>query len=103
MRVDVHTHVWPETIAKTVERHATGVLHLDMPFDNTVPGLKSHMNDSGFDKSVVMGISERPDQVARSQRLADRHPRPVHRILRGHSSPLSKTSPPRSGASAPEA
>ena len=63
MRVDVHTHVWPETIAKTVERHATGVLHLDMPFDNTVPGLKSHMNDSGFDKSVVMGISERPDQV----------------------------------------
>ena len=63
MRVDVHTHVWPETIAKTVERHATGVLHLDMPFDNTVPGLKAHMTDSGCDKSVVMGIAERPDQV----------------------------------------
>ena len=63
MRVDVHTHVWPEPIAKIVERHTTGVLQLDMPFDNTVAGLKAHMGDSGCDKSAVMGIAERPDQV----------------------------------------
>ncbi len=63
MRVDVHTHVWPETIAKTVERHATCALHLEMPLPNTVSGLKAHMEESGCDKSVVLGIAERPDQV----------------------------------------
>ena len=63
MRVDVHTHVWPESIARTVEKHATGDLKLDMPLPNTLSGLKSHMEDSGWDKSIVVGIAERPDQV----------------------------------------
>ena len=64
MRVDVHTHVWPDTIAPIVEKHATCGLKLDMPLPNTVSGLKVHMEDSGWDKSVVVGIAERPDQVA---------------------------------------
>ena len=64
MRVDVHTHVWPESIARSVERHTTCALRLDMPLPNTVPGLKAHMKDSGVDKSVVMGITDRPDQVS---------------------------------------
>ena len=64
MRVDVHTHVWPDTIAPIVEKHATCDLKLDMPLPNTVSGLKAHMVDSGWDKSVVVGIAERPDQVA---------------------------------------
>ena len=64
MRVDVHTHVWPDAIAPIVEKHATCDLKLDMPLPNTVSGLKAHMEDSGWDKSVVVGIAERPDQVA---------------------------------------
>lgn len=63
MRVDVHTHVWPESIAGIVEKHTTCQLKLDMPLPNTVPGLRAHMKDSGWDKSVVVGIAERPDQV----------------------------------------
>lgn len=63
MRVDVHTHVWPDAIAPIVERHATCDLKLDMPLPNTVAGLKAHMEDSGWDKSVVVGIAERPNQV----------------------------------------
>ena len=74
-----------------------------MPFDNTVPGLKSHMNDSGFDKSVVMGISERPDQVQGVNdwliSIQDRSLVSFGAIHPG----LSKISPPRFSASAPEA
>ena len=63
MRVDVHTHVWPESIAPIVEQHAACDLKLGMSLPNTVSGLKAHMQDSGWDKSVVVGIAERPDQV----------------------------------------
>ena len=63
MRVDVHTHVWPDTIAQIVEKHATCDLKLDMPLPNTVSGLRIHMQESGWDKSVVVGIAERPNQV----------------------------------------
>lgn len=63
MRVDVHTHVWPDSIAPIVEKHATCDLKLDMPLPNTVEGLKAHMEDSGWDKSIVVGIAERPGQV----------------------------------------
>ncbi|PKB82767.1 MAG: hypothetical protein BZY88_03740 [SAR202 cluster bacterium Io17-Chloro-G9] len=66
MRVDVHTHVWPERIAEiTLEAMArdTGI---EAVSGNTVSALKAHMAESGVDKSVVLGFTERPDQVSRA-------------------------------------
>ena len=66
MRVDVHTHVWPERIAETVRQLTAGPMKLEMAFRNTVDGIKAHMRDSGVEKSVVLGIVERADQVTRA-------------------------------------
>ena len=66
MRVDVHTHVWPERIAETVRQLTAGPMKLEMAFRKTVDGIKAHMRESGVDKSVVLGIVERADQVTRA-------------------------------------
>ena len=63
MRVDVHTHVWPDRIADAV----AGNMEADLGFTpiaaNTVAGIKAHMAASGVDKSVVLGVAARADQV----------------------------------------
>ena len=63
MRVDVHTHVWPLKIAGAVQRSMARDLGYQPTFQNTVDGLKAHMGDSGVDKSIVLGVVERADQV----------------------------------------
>ena len=63
MRVDVHTHVYPDRIAEVI----TGIMERDFGYDavttGTVDGVKSHMRESGVDKSIVLGVAERVDQV----------------------------------------
>ena len=66
MRVDVHTHVWPERIAEVVLQSMTRDLGFEAIAANTVEGLKAHMRASGVDKSIVLGIVERADQVRRA-------------------------------------
>ena len=66
MRVDVHTHVWPERIAEVVLQSMTRDLGFEAIAANTVDGLKAHMRASGVDKSIVLGIVERADQVRRA-------------------------------------
>ena len=63
MRIDVHTHVWPERIAQSVAEYTTNTMNLEMSFANTVEGIKAHMRDSGYDKSIVLGIVDRADHV----------------------------------------
>lgn len=66
MRVDVHTHVWPDRIAKVVLDSLVdhlGIAAIDL---NTVDSLKAHMRESGVDKSVVLGVVERADLVKRA-------------------------------------
>ena len=66
MRVDVHTHIWPDHIAGAV----AGSMEADLGFApvavNTVAGVKAHMRAAGVDKSVVLGVAMRPDQVRRA-------------------------------------
>ena len=66
MRVDVHTHVVPEKIAATVLAAITRDLGFEAIATNTVPDLKAHMRESGVDKSIVLGVVERADQVTRA-------------------------------------
>ena len=66
MRVDVHTHVWPERIAGAVLQSIARDLGYEAVFQNTVDSVKAHMRDSGVDKSVVLGVVQRADQVQRA-------------------------------------
>lgn len=66
MRIDVHTHVWPEKIAEATLEAMARDSGFEAVSANTVAGLKAHMAESGVDKSVVLGITERPDQVSRA-------------------------------------
>ena len=66
MRIDVHTHVWPDRIAAIALDSMTKDLGFEAVAPNTVDSLKEHMRRSGVDKSVVLGLVERPDQVTRA-------------------------------------
>ncbi len=66
MRVDVHTHIWPDRIAEAVLQSFMQDMGFDAVAPNTVGGIKVHMEESGVDKSVVLGVVERPDQVQRA-------------------------------------
>lgn len=66
MRIDVHTHIWPDRIAGAVLDSMVRDMGLEAVGVNTVEGVKAHMCQSGVDKSVVLGVVERPDQVKRA-------------------------------------
>ena len=61
MRIDVHTHVWPDRIASIALDSMTRDLGFEAVAANTVDSLKAHMRESGVDKSVVLGLVERAD------------------------------------------
>ena len=66
VRVDVHTHIWPDRIAEAVLQTSMKDMGFNAIAPNTVQGIKRHMRESGVDKSVVLGVVERPDQVRRA-------------------------------------
>ena len=66
MRVDVHTHVWPDRIAGAVAENMESELGFEPIAANTVDGIKAHMQESGVDKSIVLGVAARADQVRRA-------------------------------------
>ena len=66
MRVDVHTHIWPDKIADIVLEAMAHDFKYDPVAPATLDGIKSHMRDSGVDKSIVLGVVERADQVRRA-------------------------------------
>ena len=63
MRVDVHTHVWPDKIAEAVLRSMVNDMGFPVIAGNTVDDIKAHMRGSGVDKSIVLGVVQRADQV----------------------------------------
>ena len=58
MRIDVHTHIHPDLIAKPVLDNMTETFGYPAVGLNTVAGIKEHMISSGVDKSVVLGVVE---------------------------------------------
>ena len=66
MKVDVHTHIWPDRIAGTVLQTMVHEFGYPAISANTLDGVKAHMGVSGFDKSVVLGVVQHPAQVKRA-------------------------------------
>lgn len=66
MRVDVHTHIWPEKIVDAVLDAMTRDFKYEPVSPGTLDGIKAHMRDSGVDKSVVLGVVQRADQARRA-------------------------------------
>ena len=66
MRVDVHTHAWPERIAGVVLESMVRDFGFRAVSGNTVDSVKDHMRQSGVDKSIVLGVVERADQTKRA-------------------------------------
>lgn len=66
MRVDVHTHAWPDRIAEAVLESMVRTFGFEPVSTNTVDGVKAHMRESGVDKSIVLGVVDRADQVCRA-------------------------------------
>ena len=63
MRVDVHTHVYPDRIAEVITQIMSRDFGYDAVTSATVDAIKTHMRESGVDKSIVLGVTERVDQV----------------------------------------
>ena len=63
MRIDVHTHIWPDRIAPAVLQNMVGTFGYPAVGINTVDGIKEHMRASGVDKSVVLGVVERLEHL----------------------------------------
>ncbi len=63
MRVDVHTHVWPDKIAGAVLDSMVRDMGIQPIGSNTIDGIKTHMSQSGVEKSVVLGVVGRAGQV----------------------------------------
>jgi len=61
MRIDAHTHVWPDTIAS---RALSGAA-LDMPAvgDGTTAGLDQALSEAGIDIGVCLAVANTPDRV----------------------------------------
>ena len=94
--VDVHTHVWPDRIADAVAENMEADLGFTPIAANTVAGIKAHMAGAGVDKSIVLGVAARADQVRRANdwliSIADDNLVPF-----GASTPTWPTRPAKSG------
>ncbi len=66
MRIDVHTHVWPDKVADAVVEAMVRDFKYEPVAAGTLDGIKAHMRDSGVDKSIVLGVAQRVDQVRRA-------------------------------------
>jgi len=66
MIIDVHAHVAPEKIAKTVLENLERDTGLKAKGENTLSGIKAHMKAAGVDKSVILILALEPRQVRRA-------------------------------------
>jgi predicted TIM-barrel fold metal-dependent hydrolase len=61
--IDVHTHVWPDTLAAHAVSAVGGQGHISPNYDGTVDGLLASMDRAGIDVSVVLPVATKPAQV----------------------------------------
>ncbi len=63
MTIDIHTHTFPEKIARAAIEKLSGLSHT-LPFtDGTEGGLKRSMTEAGIDASLVLPVATNPRQV----------------------------------------
>lgn len=61
--IDVHTHVWPDSLAPAAVSAVGSQGHIHPHYDGTVSGLKASMDRAGIDLSVVLPVATKPAQV----------------------------------------
>lgn len=68
MIIDMHTHVWPDAVAK----RALGNNVPEMPLrgDGTVAGLAAAQDEAGVDLSVCLAIANTPDRLEKTNAYA---------------------------------
>ncbi|MBR5751493.1 MAG: amidohydrolase family protein [Clostridia bacterium] len=63
MTADIHTHTFPEKIARAAMEKLSGLSHT-LPFtDGTADGLRRSMAEAGIDVSLVLPVATNPAQV----------------------------------------
>ncbi|MBA4419218.1 MAG: amidohydrolase [Syntrophus sp. (in: bacteria)] len=68
MKIDFHTHVYPDHVARRTVSAVCQRSGIDAYTDGTLEGLKRSMASAGIDLSVVAAVATRPEQVASIQR-----------------------------------
>jgi len=63
MIIDFHTHAFPDDLAKKAINGLTYSSRIKPSFDGTISGLLKSMDDAGIDKSVILNIATKPEQV----------------------------------------
>jgi hypothetical protein len=61
--IDVHTHIWPDSLAPAAVAAVGSQGHISASYDGTVAGLKAAMDRAGVDVSVVLPVATKPGQV----------------------------------------
>ncbi len=68
MKIDFHTHIYPDHVAFKTVLAVCERAKIDACSDGTLEGLKKSMANAGIDLSVVAAVATRPEQVASIQR-----------------------------------
>lgn len=63
MRIDIHTHTFPEKIAAKALRSLQGNSHTALFSDGTPAGLRKNEQKAGIDLAVVQPVATYPEQV----------------------------------------
>jgi predicted TIM-barrel fold metal-dependent hydrolase len=61
--IDVHTHIWPDSLAPAAVSTVGAQGHIHPDYDGTLVGLKAKMDLAGVDTSVVLPVATKPGQV----------------------------------------
>ena len=67
MKIDFHTHVYPDHVAAKAVREVCRRSGIDAYPDGTLDGLKRSMAAGGIDVSVVAAVATKPEQVGSMQ------------------------------------
>ena len=64
MVIDIHTHTFPEKIAKLAVQKLSNTAHIPCFSNGTASGLKESMQNAGIDYSVVLPVATNPLKLA---------------------------------------
>lgn len=73
MIIDIHTHCYPDDVAKRSVEVRSQRFHIPPVADGTVGGLKQKMQESGTDMAVMHPIALKPEQTEKMNRWAKAH------------------------------
>jgi predicted TIM-barrel fold metal-dependent hydrolase len=63
MIIDIHVHAFPDKVAARAIENLQSIYGVKAFSDGTIAGLLTHMEESGVDISVTLGVSTSPGQV----------------------------------------